>query len=69
MKLIPLDEQSMLSTRLSLPKERTTHGSRLITETWREIQVSSTEEAKEKIEMIQRNYNKRYIFKNTVEKI
>ena len=49
MKLIPLDEQSMLNTRLSLPKERTTHGLRLITETWPEIQVPSTEEAKEKI--------------------
>ena len=49
MKLVPLHEQSMLNTLLCLPKERTTHGSRLITETWPEIQVSSTEEAKEKI--------------------
>ena len=43
---IPVDEWSMWSTRPSLQKERTVHGSTLTTETWRVIQVSAGGERK-----------------------
>ena len=45
---IPVDEWSMWSTRPSLQKERTVHGSTLTIETWRVIQVSSGGEIKKK---------------------